>query len=86
MTEQKKSKTQIDSEDADKLQMIFSDEEVRNTVKGFISAYVKGTITIRFADSETIRDSKKATGESIDEAEAKNLEIGAKKILFVRSK
>ena len=83
MTEQKKSKTQIDSEDADKLQMIFSDEEVRNTVKGFISAYVKGTITIRFADSETIRDSKKTTGESIDEAEAKNLEIGAKKN-FVR--
>ena len=78
MTKQTKSKTQIDSEDTDKLQMIFSDEEVRNTVKGFISAYVKGTIAVRFADSEDIRDLKKAAGESIGEGEATNLALDAK--------
>ena len=78
MTKQTKSKTQIDSEDTDKLQMIFSDEEVRNTVKGFISAYVKGTITVSFADFKVIRRVKKTTGESIGEEEAKNLELGAK--------
>jgi hypothetical protein len=83
MTEQNKPSPEINSEHIDKPKLIFSDEEVRNTVKGFISAYVKGTITVNFANSESIKDVRKAKGEDIDDNRALNIEIDAKKD-FVR--
>jgi len=57
---------------------IFSEDEIQDIVKGFVSAWVQGEVKIRFPDLEQHKDIAKKNNESIDDKEAMRREVNLK--------
>jgi len=70
--------------DLQKLKTIFSDEEVRSTVKAFVLAYIRGKITIEFPNTQEYLNEHKFGGKKYTFEEAKNKESSTK-FDFVRN-
>ena len=58
---------------------VFTDDEVMSTVKGFISAYIKGTITITFLSMEDMKTLARLEGKTLTDKEAWDGEVEHKK-------
>jgi hypothetical protein len=60
------------------LNPIFTEEEIRSIVKGFVAAYAEGRVKIRFPVASTLLERAKKEGVSIDYKRAVDQELGAK--------
>jgi len=58
---------------------IFSETEVRETVKGFVSAWLKGEVKIHFITIEELKNVGKMTSKNIGEQEALDRALSVKK-------
>jgi hypothetical protein len=58
---------------------IFSEEEMRDTAKGFVLAWLSGKVDIQFANADEITTLQKLEGRKIDHQEARQQEIETKK-------
>lgn len=75
--QQKKEKT--DNIEAEKLRTIFSEEEIRSTVKAFTLAYLRGQIKIDFDTVTDIQEEGKLIGKKISYEDARKEEVKDKK-------
>ncbi|MCH7648341.1 MAG: hypothetical protein IIA83_07025 [Thaumarchaeota archaeon] len=81
MTEETKptnERQESTNSELEKLQTIFTEEEVRSTVKAFVLAYLRGTITVDFPNITEFLDEHKHGGKKYTYEEAKEKEINPK--------
>jgi len=75
MTKETKSTNELQESEDSKLQTIFTDEEIRSTVKAFVLAYLRGTISVVFPTAQEYLDEHNRGGKkyTYDEAVAQEM-------------
>ena len=66
----------------EELRTIFSEEEIRNTVKAFTLAYFRGTADIGFDNANNFLELAKVKGEKLSYTEAEKKEVDNKNLLL----
>ena len=77
-TKQTSEKNEKENSEIEKLRTIFTEEEIRSTVKAFVLALLRGKISINFPTRNALMEEAKKRNEKMDYGEATDKEIHGK--------